>query len=213
MPILIGACSYSNRLERGIYPATPLTPQIQARVLVVTDHVLQPQFIFKDYHEKSSVHSYKIDLADGSLVAATDALGTLFSVAQADTSSHIPAYNYYATLDYQVSNPRTDSTESVQWLGYSQIPLLETQVTLTLYKATGEVIFTGYAVRRNRIEMSDSAAVTQRLETSGTTALLPLTSPIYTQKMGDSLRHTLSRDLRECLQEIILSLQAEWDNL
>lgn len=213
LSIILAACSYSSRLERGIYKAPALTPQIKARVLVITDHVAQERFIFKDYHEKSAVHSYKIDLADGSLVAATDALGTLFTTAEADTSAHISSYDYYAQLDYQVSNLRTDSTESVQWLGYSQIPQLQTRVTLTLYKASGEVIFTGYAERNNRIEMSDATAVTQRLETSGSTALLPLTSPLYTQQMGDSLRYTLGRDLNECLHEIVLSLQAEWDNL
>lgn len=213
LPILMGACTYSGRLERGIYQAPALTPQIEGRVLVVTDHIAQERFVFKDYHEKSSVHSYKIDLADGSLVAATDALGTLFTIAEADTSAHIPSYDYYAQLDYQVSNPRTDSTESIQWLGYSQIPQIQTRVTLTLYKASGEVIFTGYAQRNNRIEMSDASAVTQRLETSGTTALLPITSPLYTQNMGDSLRYTLSRDLKECLQEIITDLQSRWDNL
>lgn len=213
LPIFMMACTYSSRLERGIYQAPALTPQIEARVLVLTDRVAQNFFLFKDYHEKSSVHSYKIELADGSLVAATDALGTLFTTAEADTSAHIPSYDYYATLDYQVSNPRMDSTESIQWLGYSQIPQLQTRVTLTLYKASGEVIFTGYAQRNNRIEMSDATAVTQRLETSGTTALLPLTSPLYTQNMGDSLRYTLSRDLRECLQEIIADLQSQWNNL
>ena len=213
LSILISACSYSSRLGRGIYQASAFTPKIEARVLVITDHVAQERFIFKDYHEKSSVHSYKIDLTDGSLVATTDALGTLFSTAEADTSAHIPAYDYYATLDYQVSNPRMDSTESIQWLGYSQIPQLQTRVTVTLYKASGEVIFTGYAERNNRIEMSDATAVTQRLETSGTTALLPITSPLYTQNMGDSLRYTLSRDLRECLQEIVANLQSQWNNL
>ena len=106
-----------------------------------------------------------------------------------------------------------DSTESIQWLGYSQIPQLQTRVTVTLYKASGEVIFTGYAERNNRIEMSDATAVTQRLETSGTTALLPITSPLSTQNMGDSLRYTLSRDLRECLQEIVTNLQSQWNNL
>lgn len=209
----LAACTYSSRLERGIYKSSALTPQIEARVLMVTDHVAQDRFIFKDYHEKSSVHSYKIALADGSIVAATDALGTLFTVAEADTSAHIPDYDYYATLDYQVSNPRMDSTESVQWLGYSQIPQLQTRVTLTLYKSSREVIFTDYAERNNRIEMSDATAVTQRLETSGTTTLLPFTSPLYTQHMGDSLRYTLSRDLRECLQEIITNLRSQWDNL
>ena len=213
LPILLAACSYSSRLERGIYQAPAFTPQIQARVLVLADHILQPQFIFKDYHEKTSVHSYKIDLKDGSLVAAADALGTLFTTADADISSKISAYDYYAQIDYQVTNSRLDSTESVQWLGYSQIPLLETHVTITLFKSSGEVIFTGYAQRRNRVELNNATAVTQRLETSGTAALLPITSTLYTQKMGDSLRYTLSRDLNECLREIVQTLHDNWDNL
>ena len=115
LPILVGACTYSGRLERGIYQAPALTPQIVARVLVVTDHIAQNRFIFKDYHEKSSVHSYKIDLVDGSLVAATDALGTLFTTAEADTSAHIPSYDYYAQLDYQVANPRMVSVCKDLW--------------------------------------------------------------------------------------------------
>lgn len=211
--ISLSACSYASRLERGIYKGSPVTHKAPARVLLIAEHIAQPQFIFKDYHEKSSVHSYKIDLSDGSLVAAADALHTFFEEVDVDSSSHIPSYDYWAQLDYQVSNQRMDSTESVQWLGYSQIPMLQTRVTITLFKSSGEVIFTGYAERSNRVELNNQTAVAQRLETSGTTALLPLTAPFYTQTMGDSLRYTLSRDLNECLQEIMQSLQASWDNL
>ena len=213
LSVLLSACSYTSRLERGIYQGTQATHKIPARVLLVADRITQQQFIFKDYHEKSSVHSYKIDLTDGSLVAAADALHTFFEKVEVDTSSRISSYDYWAQLDYQVSNQRMDSTESVQWLGYSQIPVLQTRVTITLFKSSGEVIFTGYAERSNRVELNNQTAVAQRLETSGTTALLPLTAPFYTQTMGDSLRYTLSRDLNECLQEIMQSLQTAWDNL
>lgn len=207
------ACSYASRLEHGIYTGPQATSKVPARVLLVTQPIAQPQFVFKDYHEKSSVHSYKIDLTNGSLIAAADALHTFFEKVDVDSSSKISAYDYWAQLDYQVSNQRTDSTESVQWLGYSQIPMLQTRVTITLFKSSGEVIFTGYAQRSNRVELNNQTAVAQRLETSGTTALLPLTAPFYTQTMGDSLRYTLERDLNECLQEIMRSLQAAWDNL
>ncbi len=207
------SCTYSSRLERGIFQSPDVSPQIQARVLVLSDHIAQPLFVFKDYHEKSTVHSYKIDLRDGSLVAAADALNPFFSTVEVDSSAKSSRYDYWAQLDYQVSNYRTDSTESVQWLGYSQIPQLQTRVTLTLFKSSGEVIFTDYAQRINRVELNNQTAVTQRLQTAGTNVLLPFTSPLYTQSMGDSLRYTLGRDLNECLLEIMQTLRDNWDNL
>ena len=76
--VLLGACAYHNKLPRGIFTAAPGAQKINVSVLVPSDHVAQKQFVLKDYHSQNSVHSYKSDLADGSLTAAPECLCTLF---------------------------------------------------------------------------------------------------------------------------------------
>lgn len=202
----LSACTYQNKLPRGIYTAENKPHKMQARVLVASDQVAQKQFIFKDYHSKNSVHSYKINLTDGALVAAADALGTVFTDVEVNPSRLANKYDFVVQLTYTVSDGKNDSGESVQWLNYAQIPDLETRVQLLFMTPEGEEIYAGYATRRNRVELNNETAVTQRMENTGTLILLPLTAPVYTQQMGESLLYTLSRDLRECLEEIIADI-------
>ena len=202
----LSACSYHNALPAHIYPATPKNTKVHARVLIPSDKIAQKHFIFKDYHAKTSVHSYKIDLTQGSLSAAADALATVFDTVEVNPAKRADSYDFIAALTYQIADDKGDSGESVQWLNYSQMPYLETRVQLTFYTPLGEEIFTGYATRRNRVELNNTTAVTQRVESAGTMALLPLTAPVYAQQMGESLQYTLARDLAECLQEIVDSL-------
>ena len=204
--LFLSACSYHNTLPARIYQGTATAEKVHARVLVPSDKIAQKQFVFKDYHEKSSVHSYKIDLQKGSLSAAADALATVFETVEIAPFKTAEKYQFIAELHYQISDGKQDSSESIQWLNYTQIPYLETQVQISFYTPQGEEVFVGYATRRNRVELNNAAAVAQRVESAGTIALLPVTAPIYTQQMGDRLRYTLARDLAECLQEIIESL-------
>lgn len=204
--LFLSACSYHNTLPSHLYQGTPKSTQINARVLIPSDKIAQKYFLFKDYHEKSSVHSYQIDLTKGSLIAAADALATVFKTVEVNPSKQAEKYQFIAEVNYQISDGKNDSAESVQWLNYTQMPYLETHVQITFYTPLGEEIFVGYATRRNRIELNNSTAVAKRAEDAGTTLLLPLTAPVYTQQMGDRLRYTLARDLADCLQEIVDSL-------
>ena len=172
-----------------------------------SDHIAQKQFVLKDYHSQNSVHSYKIDLADGSLTAAADALGTLFKTVDVNPAKYAGKYDYRADVDYTVSGGKTDSLQSVQWFG-GQPPVLQTRVVINLYNTrTDELIFSAYATRQNRVEMTDTSAAAQRVENKGTAVFLPVTGPVYTQAFGDNLKDTLARDLKECLAEIADTLQ------
>ncbi len=205
--MLLGACAYHNKLPRGIFTAVPSTPKINASVLVPSDHIAQKQFVLKDYHSQNSVHSYKIDLADGSLTAAADALGTLFQTVDVNPAKYAAKYDYRADVNYTVSSGKTDSLQSVQWFG-GQPPVLQTRVVINLYNTrTNELIFSAYATRQNRVEMTDTSAAAQRVENKGTAVFLPVTGPVYTQAFGDNLKDTLARDLKECLAEIADTLQ------
>lgn len=201
------ACSYHHKLPRGIFAAPTVEERVNASVLVLSDKIAQKQFVLKDYHSQNSVHSYKIDLADGSLTAAAEALATLFDTVEVNSSKHIGKYDYFVQLTYQVGSNKTDSTQSVQWFS-GQPPILETRVMIELYNAhTQQRIFSMFASRQNRVEMTDASAATQRLENKGTALFLPITGPVYTQQFGDDLRYTLSRDLSECLSEIAQTLE------
>ena len=207
--LLLSACAYHNKLPRGIFAAPGAEEKILARVLVASDKIAQKQFVFKDYHSQNSVHSYKIDLADGSLTAAADALGTLFDTVEVNPSKHAAQYDYVAQLNYTVFNGKTDSLDSVQWFG-GQPPLLETRVLITLYDTrTQKQVFALFASRQNRVEMTNTSATAQRVENKGTALLLPVTGPVYTQTFGDNLRATLARDLHECLDDIAQTLQQQ----
>ena len=171
-----------------------------------SDHIAQKQFVLKDYHSQNSVHSYKIDLADGSLTAAAEALGTLFKTVDVNPAKHAATYDYRADVDYTVSNGKTDSLASIQWFG-GQPPILQTRVVINLYNTrTNELVFAAYATRQNRVEMTDTSATAQRVENKGTALFLPFTGPIYTQAFGNNLKDTLARDLKECLAEIANTL-------
>lgn len=202
---LLCACSYHSQLPRGFYTPSK-KPVIAKRVLVASDKFSQSSFVFKDYHEKNAVHSYKIDVKDGVLTAAAEALGEVFSLVEVNPSRTAANYDFMVQIEYHVTDGRSDSMDSVQWLSYSQIPFLQTTVQLTFYTPQGEELYVGYALRKNRVELNNTTAVAQRAETSGTAVLIPLTAPLYTQQMGDALKYTLGRDLEECLREIINDL-------
>ncbi len=203
----LGACTYHNKLPRDIFAAPAAEPLVPQTVLLASDKIAQKKFVFKDYHSQNSVHSYKIDLADGSLAAAAEALGTLFETVEVNPSKYADQYDYVAELAYTIGNTKTDSLESYSWFG-GQPPVLETRVMIYLYDAhTGQLIFSLFASRQNRVEMTDGTAVAQRVENKGSTLLLPVTGPVYTQQFGDNLRYTLSRDLVQCLSEIAQTLQ------
>lgn len=205
--LLLGACAYHNKLPRGVFTAPQSGEKVAATVLVPSDKVAQKQFVLKDYHSQNSVHSYKIDVADGSLTAAADALGTLFKTVDVNPAKHAAKYDYRADVTYSVSNGKTDSLQSIQWFG-GQPPLLYTRVVIDLYDTrTGALVFSAYAARQNRVEMTDTSAAAQRVENKGTAVFLPVTGPIYTQAFGDNLKDTLARDLAECLTEIAATLQ------
>ncbi len=205
--LVLSGCSYHHKLPRDIFAAPSADPRVQAHVVVASDRVAQKQFVFKDYHANNSVHSYKIDLTEGSLIATANALATLFTAVEVNPSKKADAYDYLAQLTYTVSGTQTDSLDSVQWLT-GQPPVLETRVMLEIYNLhTRQKVFSMFASRQNRVEMTDASAVAQRVEDKGTTLFLPFTGPVYTQQFGNDLRYTLSRDLSECLMEIAQTLQ------
>lgn len=198
---LLCACTYQSQLPRGLYTVSK-KPTLNKSVLVASDKFSQPQFVFKDYHEKNAVHSYKINVKDGALTATADALGEVFSKVEVNPLRTAEKYDLVVTVDYHITDGRSDSTDSVQWLSYSQIPFLQTTVQLTFYTPQGEELYSGYATRKNRVELNNKTAVAQRAESAGTALLIPVTAPIYTQQLGDALKYTLGRDLAECLREI-----------
>ncbi len=205
---IMAACSYHSTLPRGIFAAPAAEPRIAKSVLVQADKVAQKQFVFKDYHSSDSVHSYTLKLADGSLTAAADALGTLFETVEVNPAKYAPHYDYRAELVYTVGSTKTDSAESVQWFGAQPPPILQTNVMIYLYDTkTDKLVFSMFASRQNRVEMTNATATAQRVETKGKTLFLPVTGPVYTQQFGDDLRYTLARDLSQCLTEIVQTLQ------
>lgn len=207
---VLASCTYHNKLPRGLFAAASAEEKIPARVVVVSDKISQKQFVFKDYHSENSVHSYKIDLSDGSLTAAADALSTVFETVEVNPSKQAPFYDYRAELQYTVGSIKVDSSESVQWFGAQPPPILETRVMLYLYNTrTGQLVISLFSSRQNRVEMTDASAVAQRVENKGTTLFLPVTGPVYTQQFGDDLSYTLARDLTQCLTEIVQTLEQQ----
>ncbi len=206
---LLAACTYHSKLPRDIFAAPVAETRVPASVLVCADKTAQKQVVFKDYHSQNSVHAYKIDVTDGSLVAAAEALATVFETVEVAPSSRAKQYTYRAELNYTVTDSKTDPAESIQWFG-GQPPVLETRVQLTLFNAqTGAQILSLFSARQSRIEMSTASAVAQRVENKGKTLFLPVTGPVYTQQFGDDLRDTLSRDLAYCLAEIARTLEQQ----
>ncbi len=204
----LSACSYHNKLPRGIFAAPAADPRVNASVLLVSDKIAQKHFVFKDYHSQNSVHSYKLALAEGSLTATAEALGTLFETVEVNPSKYAPHYDYRAELTYTVGSTKTDSSESVQWFGGQPPPILETRVLVHLYDTrTNQLVFSMFSSRQNRIEMTDASATAQRVENKAGTVFLPLTGPVYTQTFGDNIRYTLSRDLSQCLTDIARTLE------
>lgn len=206
--LCLTACTYHSKLPRDIFASPAAEERIAASVLVAADKIAQKQFVFKDYHSQNSVHSYKIDLADGSLAATAEALATLFETVEVNPAKYAGQYDYRAELTYTITGTKTDSTESVQWLGGEPPVLLETRILIDFYDThTNQKVFSMFASRQSRVEMSNTSAATQRVENKGKTVLLPITGPVYTQSFGNDLRYTLSRDLSQCLAEIAETLQ------
>ena len=210
--LLAAGCNYHGRMKRGIYQTPAFDHKIQARVMVVGDKYIQPSFTFKD-RNLTPVNSYIIRVDDGAAVAAADALGTLFSTVDVNYYKYRQDYDYIAELDYRVDEEdetfyRPHAENGFWWFKKYRVPRFHTYVTLTLRNPhSRQPIIQLSQDRLSYLTFNNTAVGIYWLNKMTLSLLFPVIAPAYTSAAGNSIRKTLEKDLRACLQNIMTDLE------
>ena len=207
--LLVSACSYHGRLRRGIYKDASVSDKIEARVLVISDRFIQPDFSFQD-DNLSPVNEYSFATADAVAVAAADALGTLFSHVDAGPKSLASQYDLIAEVDYKVEDDRRlyvnkiEETGRFLWIRRQYVPGFSTYVTLTIRQPHNKIPLLSFSsTRHSNLAYNDLAVGLHWFNELTFSLLFPIVAPAYVQATGVSARTILEKDLRVSLQEIM----------
>ena len=208
---VLTACTYHGHVRRGFYPAAPATAnRLNTSVLVLSGSLPSPVTLADP--DKPSLYSYSLDVADGVLVATTDALGTLVTQADAGPAQLASNYKWVAqvTLDTQLT--RSDCTSTIpQTIRQNG---LCTQLTLTLYRALSQQPVGVFTAKRWVIFQQPGLASGLWWLNARTFSLLsPILMPTYTQLQGAHLRKQFEQQMTEILQEITQQMQTPWAQL
>lgn len=208
---VLTACTYHGRVRRGFYSVVPApASKLDTSVLVLTDTLPSPITLADP--DKPSLYSYSLDVADGVLVATTDALGTLVTQADAGPARLASNYKWVAKLTLDTQLTRSDCTSTLtQTIRQNG---LCTQLTLTLYRALSQQPAGVFTARRWVIFQQPGVASGLWWVNAHTFSLLsPILMPIYTQLQGAHLRKQFEQQITEILQEITQHMQTPWAQL
>ena len=202
--MLIG-CTYHGRVRRGIYVQPAQDDRVVARVLVVSDKHIPEQISLVE-PESSQLYAFDIETADGTAVAAADALGTLFTQVDAGLQRLENEYDLVAEVTLESGLTRSNCEGSLdKWA--VRVTGLCTQVTVSVRRPQTADPVAVYTVRRwKELHKPGFPTALQWLNKHTFSIFSPVLLPLYTQTQGAELRRQLEEHLREILQEIMEQL-------
>ena len=203
------ACTYHGQIRRGIYQPTSSDNRLDASVLVVSDQDIPTQITIAE-SETSSLYTFTLDVADGVAVAATDALSTLITYADAGPHTLEHQYELVAHVKLNAQLTRTNC-EMDDWEAQSvRVNGLCTQLSLTLHRAgSTKPLGTFSAKRWGLFHKPGVPAAILWLNKHTFSLLSPVLVPGYTQLQGAALRKQFEQQLKEVLQDIVQQLQPQ----
>lgn len=206
-------CNYHGRIRRNIYRSPSFPEKIDLSVLVITDRFIQ-ETVTLDGVNGYPLSKYIFRTDDGVAVAAADALGTLFTRVDAGGKRLAAQYDYTAEIDYSVSPSNTRphyvivEDGNYAWREKRYWPGIKTEVMVTLRRpgARQAALILG-ASRRRDISFNAFSQSIHWLNRVTLSLLYPVLSPVFMQTTGAELRRDLEKDLKDCLSEIMRSLE------
>ena len=196
---------YHGRLRRGIFREPTQPEKIDASVLVITDKITPAQVSVSD-PDSAALYGFSLDTADALMVAATDALGTLFAKSDAGAQRIEGRYDFTAEVKLISKLTRVDcvgALDNLAQVGARQNGLC-TQLMLTLRRVGQDKPISEFSAKRWEVFARPGTASVVRWINEHTFYLFsPVLIPAYTQLQGGVLRQTLERQIHDNLGQIM----------
>lgn len=202
---------YHGRLRRGIFNQPAQPERIEASILVLSDKIIPAQISVSD-PDSAALYGFTLDVSDAIMVAATDALGTLFARADAGVQNVEDKYNFTAEVKLISKLTRVDcdgSLSNLEQVGARQNGLC-TQVILTLRRVGQDKPIGEFSAKRWEVFARPGTASVVRWINEHTLYLFsPVLIPAYTQLQGNVLRQILERQISGNLTQIIEEISGQ----
>ncbi len=213
--VTLTGCMYHGRLRRGIFNEPGQPERIEASILVLSDKIMPAQISISD-PDSAALYGFTLDVSDAVMVAATDALGTLFT--RADAGPHRLEDKYHFTAEVKLVSKLTrvdcdDALHNWEQVGARQNGLC-TQLTLTLHRAGQDKPIGEFSAKRWEVFARPGTASVVRWINEHTLYLFsPVLIPAYTQLQGNVLRQILERQISGNLTQIMEEISGQKEKL
>ena len=206
----LSGCAYHGRVRRGLYLPLKTTQPIEASILIISDKNIPDKLTITD-PTSSALYDFTLDVGDGTVVAVTDALGTL--IARADAGPHTLENQYDFVADVKLAGEltRSNCAGEMIYLAARQNGLC-TQLSVTLRRAGEKTPLGTFSARRWSVFDKPGAASVTRWVNQHTLYLLsPVLLPAYTQLQGAQLRRQFENHLTQLADELRTEIAARPD--
>lgn len=198
--ILLTGCTYHGQIRRGIYTQTPPPERVDASVLLIADH-LPTQVLIAD-PEEADTQAFVLQIADGTAIAATDALATLFTRADAGSADLQDKYDFIADVTLEAGLTRNNCEGTLSKWAVRQDGLC-TLLTLSIRREGDETPLATATSSRWRPFRTPGFASSVRWLDKHTRIFFFILTPLYVQTQGNALRSQFEDNLKETLEDIM----------
>ncbi len=202
--LFVNGCTYHGQVRRGIYNKSASSSPINASVLVLADKGIPLEMLITDT-ENSDTQSFLLKTKDGVTAAVTDALGTLFKIADAGDRQIQNQYNFVADVRIESGLTRNSCEgELAKWAVRKEG--LCTILTISLRHPDGTAVTQAKATQWQEFRTPGFAS-SVRWVNKHTWIFAPILTPIYMQSQGNTLRQQFEDNLTNALTDIISQLE------
>ncbi len=201
---LFTGCTYHGQIRRGIYPSSPKQDRVDASILVIADQHIPPQVLIAD-PENPDTQAFILQTADGTAVATTDALATLFTQADAGNANLQDLYDFVADVTLETGLTRNNCEGNLSKWAVRQDGLC-TLLTLSIRRPGEETPLATASSSRWRPFRTPGFASSVRWLDKHTRIFFFILTPLYVQTQGNALRHQFEDNLKETLEDIMEQL-------
>lgn len=203
--LLASACTYHGTIRPNLYPSSTNENPVEASIFVLADHHI-PQEIYITDPDDSDTQAYLLHTSQGVVVSVTDALGTLFTQADAGADSFQEGYDFVADVTMETGLTRNNCEGNLAKYAVRQEGLC-TELTISIRRSGQTTPVAVAKASRWREFRKPGFASSVRWVNKHTYIFSPILTPLYVQSQGSSLRKQLESNLTEALQDILYQLR------
>ena len=203
--VLLAGCTYRGQIRRGLYTQPAVDERLDASVLVLTDRNIPPQILITE-PENSDTQAFVLQTADGTAVAVTDALSTLFARADAGSADLQNQYDFTAEVSLESGLTRNNCEGTLSKWAVRQDGLC-TLLTLSIYRAGENIPLATATASRWQPFRTPGFASSVRWLNEHTRIFFFILTPLYVQTQGNALRNQFENNLKEVLKDIMKQVE------